>query len=243
MVKPARGGSSLGAVVVRDAADLPNAMVSCFSYDDTALVEQYVDGVEVAVTVLESADGLRALPAVEVVPVHGVFDYAARYTAGETEYHVPARLAEEVAEAVGRAAVTAHQALGLRHLSRSDLIVRDDGTPVFLEVNVAPGMTETSLLPMALEEAGLDLGEVMLDLALRAQRAPRRSGRLDVPQPLPATRGPRAGGPGGAPPRPARCWPCSPRGRVAVVPCCRVVRRAPRAHSRARARPGARAPA
>ncbi|MER7506408.1 D-alanine--D-alanine ligase [Nonomuraea pusilla] len=159
-VKPARGGSALGTSMVRTAEELPAAMVGCFAYGDTALIERYVEGVEVAVSVVDLGDGPVALPAVEIVPDEGVYDYAARYTAGHTEFFAPARLSPEAAEACARTAVTAHTALGLRDISRTDLIVDASGTPHFLEVNVAPGMTETSLLPMAAEAAGRDLGEL-----------------------------------------------------------------------------------
>ena len=124
-------------------------MVGAFAYGDTALVEQLVVGTEVAVPVVDTGDGPRALPVVSVQPDGGVYDYAARYTAGMTEFFVPARLDPAVAAAAGQAALTAHRALDLRDLSRTDLVVDADGTPWFLEVNVAPGMTETSLLPQA----------------------------------------------------------------------------------------------
>lgn len=157
-VKPSRGGSALGASIVRAAEDLPAAMVGCFAYGDTALIERCIEGVEVAVSVVDLGGGPTALPAVEIVPDKGVYDYAARYTAGHTEFFAPARLSPETAAACAEMAVTAHTALGLRDLSRTDLIVDGDGLPHFLEVNVAPGMTETSLLPMAVEAAGDDLG-------------------------------------------------------------------------------------
>lgn len=159
-VKPARGGSALGASFVRTAEDLPAAMVGCFAYGDTALIERYVEGVEVSVSVVDLGDGPVALPAVEIVPDGGVYDYAARYTAGRTEFFAPARLSPAAAAACAEMAVTAHTALGLRDVSRTDLIVDADDVPHFLEVNVAPGMTETSLLPMSAEAAGQDLGEL-----------------------------------------------------------------------------------
>jgi D-alanine-D-alanine ligase len=168
MVKPAQGGSALGALQIQDAEELPAAMVSCFSYGETVLVEPFVAGIEVAVTVIDLGSGPQALPAVEIVPFSGVFDYASRYTAGMTTYHTPARLPAEVAAAVADVAVRAHTVLGLRDLSRTDAIVTSDGTVEFLEVNVAPGMTETSLLPMAVEEAGLELGDVCVTLLRRA---------------------------------------------------------------------------
>jgi D-alanine-D-alanine ligase len=167
-VKPARGGSALGAGPVRTAGELPAAMISCFAYGDTALVERFAAGTEVAVGVIDLGDGPRPLPAVEIVPSGGWFDYAARYTAGRTEYFAPARLTDSAARSVAAAAVTAHTALGLRDLSRSDLIVDPSGEVWFLEANVAPGMTDTSTLPMALEAAGLDFGVLCRDLLLHA---------------------------------------------------------------------------
>jgi len=168
MVKPAQGGSALGARVIRSAAELPAAMVSCLSYGDTVLLEPYVEGVEVSVSVVDLGAGPVALPAVEIVPTSGVFDYAARYTAGMTTYHTPARLPSAATDAVAAAAVRAHEALGLRDVSRTDAIVTADGVVQFLEVNVSPGMTATSMLPMSIEAAGLEPGEVIATLLERA---------------------------------------------------------------------------
>ncbi len=105
-----------------------------------------------------------ALPAVEICPPGAVFDYEARYTAGTTTYHTPARLSDENAAAAADLALTAHRVLGLRDLSRMDAIVSADGTVQFLEVNVSPGLTETSMLPMAVAAQGLELGAVYSDL-------------------------------------------------------------------------------
>ncbi|HEX8870329.1 MAG TPA: D-alanine--D-alanine ligase [Lentzea sp.] len=168
MLKPDQGGSALGAQVVRDAAELPAAMVGCLAYGDTVLAEQFISGVEVAVTVVDGADGPTALPAVEIVPESGVYDYTARYTAGLTDFHAPARLDAAAAKAVGELAVAAHRLLGLRDVSRTDAVVAEDGTVYFLEVNVSPGLTETSLLPMAVEAAGQSLGEIYAGLIERA---------------------------------------------------------------------------
>ncbi len=164
VVKPTRGGSALGVSVVREAGELPQAMVTAFAYGDTALVERFVPGREVAVPVLDTGTGPQALPAVGIEPDGGFYDYTARYTAGSTEFQVPAGLGEEVAAECARVAVEAHRALGLRHLSRSDLIVDEAGAVHFLEVNVAPGLTETSTVPLAVQAAGLDLGRVVADL-------------------------------------------------------------------------------
>jgi D-alanine-D-alanine ligase len=171
VVKPNAGGSALGVTVVRRRDELPGAMVAAYAYGDVALLERCVVGTEVAVTVLDdpaAAGGLRALPAVEIVPDGGFYDYAARYTAGRTEFFAPARLDAQVAAAAADAALAAHRALGLRHLSRTDLVVDAAGQPWFLEVNVSPGMTETSLAPQAVRAAGLDLGEICRTLVLSA---------------------------------------------------------------------------
>ncbi len=110
-------------------------------------------------------DGAVALPAVEIDPLSGVYSFEARYNAGETRFHIPARLPAEVAARAAAAAITAHTTLGLRHISRIDMIVDGAGTPWLLEANVLPGLTETSLVPQALEAAGHDLGWVYAALA------------------------------------------------------------------------------
>jgi D-alanine-D-alanine ligase len=168
MVKPAQGGSGLGAAVVRDAADLPAAMVGCFAYDSTALVEQYVTGTSLAVSIVDLGTGPEALPIVEIVPRDGLYDYAARYTAGLTTWHVPARLDPATAARVSETALEAYKALGLRDLSRIDVIVSEGGEPQVLGCNVSPGLTETSLLPLAVQAAGVDLGAVLGALVERA---------------------------------------------------------------------------
>ena len=170
IVKPTKGGSSLGANVVREQRELASALVAAFAYGDVVLIEHFVEGVEVAVSVLEVEGVPQALPAVEIRPDGGFYDYTARYTAGTTEFFTPARLSDELAQAVAEVAVSAHKALGLRDLSRSDLIVDAAGTVWFLEVNVAPGMTETSLFPQAIAAAGLELGSVLAELATVAAR-------------------------------------------------------------------------
>ena len=168
IVKPTKSGSALGCTVVHDAAELPGAMVNAFAYGDTALVERFVVGAEVAVPVVDTGDGPRALPVVSIEPDGGVYDYTARYTAGSTAFVVPAKLPDAVAAECARVAVAAHEALGLRDLSRSDLIIDEDGTVWFLEVNVAPGLTETSTVPLSVQAAGLDLGDLVATLIRKA---------------------------------------------------------------------------
>ena len=165
VVKPSHGGSALGVTLVRDAADLPRAMVNAFAYADSALIERAITGRELAVSVIVDAGGPRALPAVEIV-TDGPYDYDARYNPGRTEYFTPARLTGTEAKEVAAVAVAAHLALGLRHISRTDLILDAAGVPQFLEVNVAPGMTETSLFPQAALAGGYELPTLYRSLAL-----------------------------------------------------------------------------
>lgn len=170
VVKPARGGSAQGVTIVEDRKDLPRAMVDAYTYGDVALVEQCIRGTEIAVGIIDTGDGPVALPIVEIEPLSGVYSFEARYNAGETRFYVPGRLSEEIVERAQQAALAAHTALGMRHLSRIDFIVDGSGTPWFLEANVLPGLTETSILPQALEAAGHDLGWVYAALAEDARR-------------------------------------------------------------------------
>lgn len=153
VVKPADGGSALGVSVVRDAAHLPEAMVGCFAYSEEALIEKYVDGTEIAASLVADDDGVRVLPLVEIV-TDGPYDYDARYNAGRSEYFVPARLSEEHTRAVEEAVTAVHTAFALGDLSRIDVLVPADGTVWVIDINVAPGMTETSLFPQAAASEG-----------------------------------------------------------------------------------------
>lgn len=168
MLKPDKGGSALGARVVRDATELPAAMMAALSYGDAVLVEQLITGTEVAVTVLDGPEGPSALPAVQIEVDGGVYDYTARYTAGLTDYRTPAELPQRTAAAAGDLAVSAHRLLGLRDISRTDMIIDGSGVPHFLEVNVSPGLTETSLTPMAVEAAEHSLGKTFGTFVERA---------------------------------------------------------------------------
>lgn len=168
-VKPARGGSALGLTIVRSATELPSAMVSAYAYGDITLIEHFIEGTEVAVSILEDAQGeVRALPAVEIVPDGGVYNYEARYTAGATEFFTPARLSSSASESAAAVSLTAYRTLGHQHLSRVDLIIDSDERPWFLEANVSPGMTETSLLPMAVQAAGMDPSKAYSAIVERA---------------------------------------------------------------------------
>jgi len=168
VVKPASGGSAQGVTVVEDAEQLPAAMIEAYSYDNLALVEDFVAGTEVTVGIIDTGNGPTALPPVEIAPVEGRYTFEARYSAGETEFYVPSRLPEDQVGRVTESALAVHDILGLRHISRVDMIVDSQGTPWFLEVNVMPGLTETSSLPLAIAAAYLDLGETYAALARKA---------------------------------------------------------------------------
>jgi D-alanine-D-alanine ligase len=174
MVKPSRGGSALGCSKVDRAEELPAAMVGAYAYGQVAVVEEFITGTEVTVAVVDRGSGPAALPAVEIRPDSGVYDYSARYTAGATRFLCPAEVPNDIAAACASLALRVHDVLNLRDLSRTDLIITADGEPVFLEVNVAPGMTETSAVPLAIEAAGWSLGKMCADLV---QVAATRGGR------------------------------------------------------------------
>jgi len=170
VVKPARSGSAQGVTIVHKAEELSRAMIDAYVYCDVASIERFIEGTELAISVIDLGAGPMALPAVEVVPTSGHFGYQERYTAGETQYFVPARLKKTVAERAGKMAILVHELLGLRHLSRVDMIIDSKGLAWFLEVNVLPGLTETSLLPQAILAEGHSLGQVYLSLAEAALR-------------------------------------------------------------------------
>ncbi len=165
VVKPSRGGSALGIKFAENWFDVPEALVSAFSYDDRVLLERFVEGRELAVSVL----GDEPLPVVEATPQSGDrYDFEARYEIGRTSFTCPAELSAVEAAAVTEAALGAYAALGCSGFSRVDLILAADG-PQVLEVNAIPGLTDTSLLPQAAEAAGMSfeqLVEKILDLAL-----------------------------------------------------------------------------
>lgn len=163
VVKPSDQGSALGIRFAATAADVPAALVAAFSYSTKVLLERFVDGRDLAVSVL----GDEALPIVEAIPVDGAaYDFSARYTIGQTRFVCPAELDDATTARAQELALTAHRTLGCRGFSRVDLMLGPDGDLELLEVNTIPGLTETSLLPQAAEAADIgfdDLVARMLD--------------------------------------------------------------------------------
>ena len=170
VVKPAAQGSSLGVRFASTREDVPAALVAAFSYDDRVLLERYAEGRELAVSI----HGTEALPVVEAIPRSGVaYVFEARYEIGRTEFACPAELGGDDAADVSGVALRAYEELGCSGFARVDLILGDGG-PQVLEVNSIPGLTDTSLLPMAAEAAGLsfeDLVGRILELAVERTAA------------------------------------------------------------------------
>jgi D-alanine-D-alanine ligase len=174
VVKPARGGSSLGIKRVSAAAELPGALVAAFAYDDRVLLERAVDGSDLAVAVLDG----EPLPVIEAVAEGDAgYDFAARYTIGDTTFVCPADLPDDVTRRAQELAVATWEALGCDGFARVDLM-RDAGTGELwvLEANAVPGLTDTSLVPQAADAAGIGFDELVrrvLELADVSRVAPR----------------------------------------------------------------------
>jgi D-alanine-D-alanine ligase len=166
VVKPARQGSALGIKFARTAADVPTALVAAFSYDRKVLLERYVEGRELAVSILDDLDPGQpavALPIVEAVPEQEDFyDFEARYEIGRTRFVCPAELDDAVAARAGEMALATYSLLGCAGFARVDLMLEASSGELFvLEVNPIPGLTETSLLPQAAEAAGISFDELV----------------------------------------------------------------------------------
>jgi D-alanine-D-alanine ligase len=172
VVKPSRGGSSLGVKFAASAEEVPQALVAAFSYDERVLLERFVEGRELAVSVL----GDEALPVVEAIPGEGDrYDFEARYEIGRTRFVCPAELSEAEERAVIEAALATYRVLGCSGFARVDLILGEDG-PWVLEANAIPGLTDTSLLPQAAEAGGMSFEQLV-----------ERIVALALDRPLPAT--------------------------------------------------------
>jgi D-alanine-D-alanine ligase len=176
VVKPASQGSSLGVEFASERDGVPEALVAAFSYDNRVLLERYVKGRELAVSVL----GDEALPIVEAIPrEEDFFNFEARYEIGRTEYVCPAELSPEETRRVHEVALRTYEALGCSGFARVDLILSEDG-PQVLEVNAIPGLTDTSLFPMAAEATGLDFAQLVERIISLAMERPTSAATLQA---------------------------------------------------------------
>jgi D-alanine-D-alanine ligase len=151
------GGSTLGLAICHDAGDLEKALLDLSKLGGQVLLEQFVTGMEITVAVLDG----HAFPSVGIVPASGTFDYEAKYVEGKTVYQVPAQVSSDVDRAARQYALVAYETLGLNGVARADFIVDAEGVPWFLEINTLPGMTSTSLSPMAASLEGMDFASLV----------------------------------------------------------------------------------
>lgn len=165
IVKPNAQGSTVGLSFVEEEKDVQSAIEKAFQYDEQVLVEEWVKGTEISVPVL----GDRALPAVEIAPVSGRYDFESKYTPGATEEIIPARLPQIILDQAQKVALMAHRALGCEGATRTDMIVAN-GDLYILEVNTLPGMTSTSLLPNSARAAGIEFDDLVVWLVEDALR-------------------------------------------------------------------------
>jgi len=185
IVKPRREGSSLGVTKARNLSELAQAIECALSYDSSVLVERFIDAKEVAVGILDG----RVLGAIEIAPKSGVYDFQAKYTAGMTEYFMPARLPAARYRGVLNLAERAAQALDTSGAVRVDLLVTEGQNEYVLEVNTLPGMTETSLLPKIAGAAGFgfaELCEAILERATLHTGTPRQANAAVVTEAAPS---------------------------------------------------------
>jgi D-alanine-D-alanine ligase len=160
-VKPNAEGSSFGGTKVETPEALLPAVAKALTYDSSALIERYVQGMEITIGVLGNAHGeLQPLPIIEIVPKSAFYDYESKYSDGGSEHIIPARLPEDVARQARTLAIQCHNLLGCRGMSRTDMLVVGE-TLAVLEVNTIPGMTPTSLLPQAAEQAGISFTQLL----------------------------------------------------------------------------------
>jgi D-alanine-D-alanine ligase len=185
VVKPASQGSTIGVTIVRKPGQWRDALALAHRYDIDAMVEAYIPGHEVTVSIIgrRQASPL-ALPAVEIVAPNGFYDFVAKYKKGTTQYLCPAPLTATVTRKIRAMALRTYEVLGCEGAARVDFRITPRGRPVVLEINTAPGMTEMSLLPMAAAHAEIDYDELterILESALvRADGLSRSSGERSM---------------------------------------------------------------
>ncbi|NOX88271.1 MAG: D-alanine--D-alanine ligase [Calditrichaeota bacterium] len=171
VVKPNNQGSTIGLKIVRNYPEMEEAIDEAFNFSPKVIVEEYIPGREITVGIIKN----RTFPVVEIIPKHGVYDYECKYSKGMSRYEVPAQLDEETARLVQKIALKAHSILGCQGYSRVDMRLSPEGEPYVLEVNTLPGLTDTSLLPMACRKAGINYNamiEMIVEEAINKPKLP-----------------------------------------------------------------------
>lgn len=157
VVKPNSEGSTIGLTIVHNENDYDSAVEEAFKYDDEILIEEFISGKEITVSIV----GEDVLPIIEIRPEHGLYDYECKYTKGMTEYICPAELNEDLTKRIKQTAFEVYKLLKCRHYGRVDLRLDNNNQHWFLELNTLPGMTDTSLVPKAAKAAGISFEQLI----------------------------------------------------------------------------------
>lgn len=160
VIKPASQGSSIGVEIVKEEKQLDEALANAFKYSRDILVEEFIGGKELTVSMMQKDGEVVALPVIHIAPHSGMYDYHSKYTKGATEYICPADLDEETTKKVQEISKQAYEVLGCSGVARADVMLDEEGNGYVLEINTVPGMTATSLVPKAAAAAGISFPEL-----------------------------------------------------------------------------------
>lgn len=160
VIKPASQGSSIGVEIVKEENQLDEALANAFKYSRDILVEEFIGGKELTVSMMQKDGEVVALPVIHIAPHSGTYDYHSKYTKGATEYICPADLDEETTKKVQEISKQAYEVLGCSGVARADVMLDEVGNGYVLEINTVPGMTATSLVPKAAAAAGISFPEL-----------------------------------------------------------------------------------
>lgn len=184
VVKPASQGSTIGVTIVRRTSQWKAALALAHRYDPEAMVEAFIPGHELTVAILGGPDGtLSVLPPVEIVAPDGFYDFSAKYQKGKTRYLCPAPLPAKIMTQIEELGRRTFQVLGCEGAARVDFRVTPKGRPYVLEINTVPGMTETSLLPMAAARAGIDYDQLVVRILQSALARAERTAQVANKEP------------------------------------------------------------
>ena len=159
VVKPTSQGSSVGVVIVKEAAELADALDEAFSYDDEILAEEFIDGPELTAAVWGTPETCDALPVIEITTTSGRYDYESKYTVGASRHIIPARISAAAMDRTRETAERTFRVFGCRGVARIDMMLSAEDVPYVIDVNTMPGMTETSLVPDAARAAGISFAD------------------------------------------------------------------------------------